>query len=79
MATGTRFATQGLRTQREELMKQYLVYDGNGRVVTIYSCGYRTPDQGACTRVDYEYASPTSTNVIKMRETNDVWSSSYDI
>ena len=79
MGTSTRQATSGLTSQRNELMKQYLTYDINGRVLAVYSCGYNTPANGTCTKVDYTYVSPTSSNVEKMRESNDVWLAAYDI
>ena len=79
MATSTHQATSGLTTQKNELTKQFMVYDVNDRPLIVYSCGYLTPDQGTCTRVDYTYISPTSTLVEKMRESNDVWLAAYDI
>lgn len=72
-------ATAGLDTQAKELMKQYIVYDGQSRPQTIYTAYYKAGTGTPCTRVDYEYINPTSTQVQKMRESVDVWDASYDI
>ena len=79
MAIDSREATQGLKTQSDELTKQFIIYDGNGRPITIYTAGYRAGQNTPCTRVDYEYLSPTSSSITKMRESVDVWDASYDI
>jgi len=79
MGTSTRQATQGLKTQENELTKQFIIYDSEDRTLTVYSCGYLTPNNGECTRVDYTYINATSNNVEKMRESNDVWLAAYDI
>lgn len=79
MGTSTRAATSGLKTQAHELIKQFIVYDVNSRMQTIYTAPYLAADGEPCTRVDYEYVNATSTRVEKMRESNDVWSAAYDI
>jgi len=79
VGTSTGLATQGLTTQRNELFKQYNIYDVNNRLVTVYTAGYNAITGTGCTRVDYTYINPTSPQVEKMRESNDVWDASYDI
>lgn len=79
MGTSTREKTQGLTTQAKELTKQFIVYDGNGRPITIYTAGIGAETGTPCTRVDYEYLSPTSNSITKMRETVDVWDVTYDL
>ena len=79
MGTSTREATQHLTTQLHELTKQFLVYDVEGRVESVYTTGYQTQPNGSCTRVEYTYVTATSSNIEKMRESNDIWLAAYDI
>ena len=79
MGTSTRQRSQGLQTQAHELIKQFIVYDSENRMETIYTAPYDAPPDTACTRVDYEYRNATSKQVLKMQESNDVWDASYDI
>ena len=79
MAASTSVTTRGLKTQAHELTKQYIVYDVDGRPETIYTASADAATGTPCTRVDYEYLSPTSSSITKMRESNDVWDVSYDI
>lgn len=79
MGTSTREVTSGLATQKSELVKQYFTYDGIQRVTSIFTAPIAAKDGAPCTRVDYEYLNATSSNITKMRESNDVWSSAYDI
>lgn len=78
MGTSTREATENLTTQRNELMKQFHVYDGEGRLIEVYTAGYRAGAGTTCTKVTYEYVGPGSVLIEKMRESNDVWDASYD-
>jgi hypothetical protein len=72
-------ATAALKTQAHELVKQFNVYDGSGRLTTVYTARFGAETGTPCSRVDYTYLNPTSGLVEKMRESNDVWNSSYDI
>jgi len=71
--------TMGLTTQKNELVKQFCIYDGSGRLTTVYTAARFARHGTPCTKVDYTYISPTSNLVEKMQETEDTWDSSYDI
>ena len=71
-------ATQGLTTQRNELTKQFNIYDVDGRLITVYTAGYKAIAGTPCTRVDYDYLIGSQL-VEKMRESVDVWNAAYDI
>lgn len=71
--------TDGLKTQANELVKQYIVYDGTNRMTAVYTAPSDATDGKPCTKVTYTYTSPTSSLISKMKESNDVWSSAYDI
>lgn len=78
MAVGEDKRSQ-LITQRDELIKQYVTFDGNNRVEYVYTCQTDTPDGGECTRVQYEYDG-SSARIAKMKETLDTWvSATMDI
>ncbi len=78
MATPTT-KTELLKSQEKELVKSYCVLDGQDRPTTIYTAQADATTGIACTRVDYTYASSTSSTIIKMRESYDVWDSTWDI
>jgi len=70
---------QALITQRDELVKQFIVLDAQGRSEFVYTAHTDQVDGGFCSRVQYAYFNPTTTQVEKMKETNDVWLAAYDI
>lgn len=65
--------TELLKTQASELIKQYVVLDGQSRPTTIYTAKADAKNGDPCTRVDYTYATSTSTVVVKMKESYDTW------
>lgn len=71
--------TDGLKTQAHELVKQFIVYDGSNRITDVYTAPAGAANGTPCTRVTYTYVSPVSSLVEKMQESNDTWSSAYDI
>lgn len=73
-----RTTTEQLLTHAKELIKQYLVYDGNGRMVETYVAKTEEVDNGVCLKTTYEYDG-TSTRIIKMKEENAVWDATWDI
>ena len=68
-----------LITQARELTKSFTSLDGSGRPAFIVTAPADAQHGSAATRVDYEYDLTYTTTVIKMRETNTTWDSSYDI
>lgn len=71
--------TDNLKTQAHELVKQFVIYDGNNRITSVYTAPAAAVDGTPCTLVTYAYLTPTSSLVEKMREANSTWSSAYDI
>ena len=69
----------GLKNQAHNLTKQYIIYDGAGRPTDIYTVHTDAGDNTPCTRVQYEYESPTSSNVTKMKESAATWDATWDI
>lgn len=70
--------TAGIKTGSMEYIKQYLVYDGSNRLITVYEARANAANGEYCLVTTYTYDS-TSSRVQKMKETSGVWSSSYDI
>ncbi len=79
MATPTT-KTELIKSQAQELIKQYVALDGQDRPEYIYTAQATAVDGDSCTVVQYVYANATSTTVIKMEETYGVWvSATMDI
>jgi hypothetical protein len=70
--------TSRLKTTAYELVKQYLVYDGSGRCTDVYTVQTDAADDTPCTRTQYEYDG-VSSRVLKRKESNSTWDSSWDI
>lgn len=79
MAGSTSATTQQLRTQAEELIKSYTLFDGVGRPDIIYTAPTDLADGGPCSQVKYEYVNATSSKVLKMKESNATWDATWDI
>lgn len=71
--------TSLLKTQERELIKEYTVLDGAGRVSEIYTTWTGAPDGTPCTKVEYEYDTTYANRVIKMKESKSTWDSAWDI
>lgn len=67
-----------LKTLMNELSKTYILLDVNSRAQFIYQAPYNAKHADVCLRTEYTYASPTSTIIIGIKETEGVWDSSYD-
>ena len=67
-----------LQALGKEIMKVKRIYDGSNRVITQYDAFANALNGAVCLRTDYVYVGIT-TNVDKMKESLDVWSSAYDI
>ena len=71
--------TMHLKTQLNELVKQYIAYDASLRTEYVYTAPTDAADGTPCTRVQYVYSGAT-TRIVKMKETVDTWvSATYDI
>jgi len=70
--------TMALTTQRNELVKQYLVYDGNQRVIEVYTAPTDAGDGIPCTLTQYTYVGLTS-RVEKRKESMSLWDATWDI
>lgn len=67
-----------LKTNQSEYIKSYIIYDGSGRMITIYEAKANAIDGTPCLRTDYGYDGATS-RIAKMKETEDVWDDSYEL
>ncbi len=67
-----------LKSHANELVKQYIVYDGQSRVFQVYTAVASTADQEPCLVTEYSYVGPVSTQIQARKEYNGVWSSAYD-
>jgi hypothetical protein len=65
--------TSLLKAHLHELTKSYIELDGQERPFKIYSAHTDARDGEPCLVTIYEYASPTSTVIIKRKEDEDVW------
>lgn len=79
MAGSNSLTTQQLKTQSEEFIKTYTLYDGIGRPDIIYTAPTDLEHSGNCSQVKYEYINLTSFKVLKMKESNGIWDSAWDI
>jgi hypothetical protein len=59
-------------------MKIYRIYDVSNRIEYQYECVTTTAHGEPCLKTQYEYDG-ASTRVLKLKETLDVWDSSYEI
>lgn len=78
MSDGNSTNTSALKNQLYNLTKQFFVYDGNGRVTTIYTATTDAAHGKPCSRVRYTYTSPTSANIQMMKEDNWTWDQAWD-
>lgn len=78
MAVGDQNKYAHLKTNQNEYIKSYIVYDGSARMVTIYEAKANSITGTPCLRTDYSYVGATA-RIEKMLESEDVWNASYDI
>jgi len=67
-----------LKTLSQELSKTYIVLDGSSRAQFVYQAPSSAKNGDVCLLTEYCYASPTSTIIIGIKETDSTWSSAYD-
>ena len=69
--------TAQLKSGFHELIKQYYVYDGLGRLAYLYEATVATGDGEPCLLTNYSYDG-TTTRIQKIKEENSTWDSSWD-
>lgn len=67
-----------VKTHSLENIKQYLTYDGSSRMEYVYEARANAAHGDPCLKTQYAYDG-VSTRIIKMKETEATWDSSYDI
>lgn len=71
-------ASNLLIAHRNEAVKQYIVYDGQGRMIETYTALTNAKNGEVAEKTTYEYDMAT-TKVIKMKEEVAAWDSTWDI
>lgn len=71
-------ATDFVESHAREAIKQYIVYDGSGRMTETYTALTNAKDGDQCMKTQYAYDGAT-TRVIQMKESLTTWDSSWDI
>jgi hypothetical protein len=61
------------------MTKTYVTLDGSDRIVYSYTARTDAAHGDPCLVTQYAYKSPVSTIIIKRKEYEDVWDSSYEI
>lgn len=69
--------TSRLKTTAYELVKQFMVYDLNGRLTDLYTAKTDIGNGGPCVHTQYTY--DTGGRVLKRKESNADWDSTWDI
>jgi hypothetical protein len=67
-----------LQTEAGEFVKQYIAYDSSSRPEYVYVAAAGAADGAPCSITRYTYDG-TSSRVLKMKEYEGTWDSSYDI
>ncbi len=67
-----------LKTALHERTKNYVVYDGSGRMTDNYETHADAEDGSPCLRTRYEYVGVTS-NISKRLETEATWDETWDM
>ena len=67
-----------IRTQLNEAVKQYLVYDAFYRMIEIYVAPVDAVNTDPCLKTTYEY-SGASVRIVKSKESIAAWDSTWDI
>lgn len=67
-----------IETGSREYIKSYITYDSSSRMEYVYEARANALNGEPCLRTQYVY-SGTTTNIVKMCETDSTWSSAYDI
>ena len=68
-----------LKSLTRELSKTYIALDGQDRGADVYTARAGAAHGDLCLLTEYEYKDPTSTIIIKRKESESTWDSSWDI
>ena len=66
------------KTQRDEQVKQHIVFDAQDRPVLIFTCGISTKDGEPCSVTEYVYRAGTSTQIKDRQERVYAWKGAWD-
>jgi hypothetical protein len=66
------------KTQRDEQIKQHIVFDSADRPVLIFTCGISTKDGEPCSVTEYVYRNSTSTQIFARQERVYTWKAAWD-
>ncbi len=64
--------------QRDGLVQQHIVLDGQDRAFEVYTAAIGAKDGEACTKVTYAYKDAASVIVVAMREENAAWDNTFN-
>lgn len=67
-----------IATHSKENVKQYLAYDASSRMEYVYEARSNAAHGDKCLKTQYVYDG-VSTRIIKMKETESLWDSSWDV
>lgn len=70
--------TSRLKTTAYELVKQYMIYDGSGRLTSLYTAHTDAETGTPCVLTQYTYDG-TSGRIEKRKESDATWDASWDI
>lgn len=59
------------------LSKQYIVYDSNGNMSSLYIAPTNSSNGDSCLLIEFNYDS--NNKVIKTKESQSIWDSSWDL
>lgn len=66
-------------TQAHELVKMYSTFDAQNRLEFVYTAPTEAGNGDPCTIVQYVYRSVSSMDIMKMKESNGNWDSTWDV
>lgn len=70
--------TGHLKTNLHELVKQYVIYDGSGRMTDVYEARADAVQATPCLRTQYTYDG-VSSRVEKRKESAAAWDITWDM
>lgn len=75
---GSNRASNLLKPQAHESIKQHFVYDGSGRMTEVYTAHSEAENGNGCMLTQYSYDGATN-RVIFHKESLSTWNSAWDI
>lgn len=77
MADHSIHPTDFISSHHREAVKQWIVYDGLNRMVTVFIALTDAPHGAKCGRTDYAYVG-NSTRIQASKESIDTWNQAWD-